>query len=141
MPFCRFCFDNKIEGPHTHYLRESKEPSSRVTCPLLLNRQCLTCNKKGHTTNYCRVKTRSTQVKIEKEYDEDGFMIIKSKNQKTNKEKMEHVESKNNFAKNNFAILCEEIDNKEPDKSEEKHYLFARRPTNMSWADWEEMDN
>ena len=87
------------------------------------------------------MKTRSTQVKIEKEYDEDGFMIIKSKNQKTNKEKMEHVESKNNFAKNNFAILCEEIDNKEPDKSEEKHYLFARRPTNMSWADWEEMDN
>ena len=73
---------------------------------------------------------------MEKEYDEDGFMIIKSKNQKTNKEKIEYMENKNNF-----AILCEDIYSEQPTKSEEKVYPFAKRPTGMSWAEWEEMDD
>ena len=136
MPFCRFCFDNKIDGPHNHYLRESKDPSSRVTCPLLLNTNCLKCNKKGHTSNYCRVKEIPNKIKIEKEYDEDGFMIIKSRNQKTNKQEREYMENKNNF-----AILCEDIDSEEPIKSGEKDEPFAKCPTGMSWADWEEMDD
>ena len=135
MPFCRFCFDNKIDGPHNHYLRESKEPSSRVTCPLLLNTLCLKCNKKGHTTNYCRVKETPKKVKMEKEYDEDGFMIIKSK-KKTNKDEMDYIQNKNNF-----AILCEDNNSKEPVKSEQKFNPFAERPAGMSWADWEEMDD
>ena len=136
MPFCRFCFDNKIDGPHNHYLRESKDPSSRVTCPLLLNTNCLKCNKKGHTSKYCRVKEIPNKIKIEKEYDEDGFMIIKSRNQKTNKQEREYMENKNNF-----AILCEDIDSEEPIKSGEKVDPFAKCPTGMSWADWEEMDD
>ena len=136
MPFCRFCFDNKIDGPHNHYIRENKDPSSRVTCPLLLNTKCLKCNKKGHTTNYCREKAKPSEVKIEKEYDEDGFMIIKSRKQKTNKDEMEYMQNKNNF-----AILCEDNDSEETVKSEEKVYLFAKRPVGMSWADWEEMDD
>ena len=136
MPFCRFCFDNKIDGPHNHFLRESKDPSSRVMCPLLLNTQCLKCNKKGHTANYCRVKAKPSEVKMTKEYDEDGFMIIKSKNQKSNKEEKEYMENKNNF-----AILCEDIDSEEPEKSEQKVNPFAERPAGMSWADWEEMDD
>jgi hypothetical protein len=43
--------------------------------------------------------------------------------------------------KNNFAILCEDIDSEEPIKSGEKVEPFAKRPTGMSWADWEEMDD
>jgi hypothetical protein len=136
MPFCRFCFDNKIDGPHNHYLRESKDPSSRVICPLLLNTLCLNCNKRGHTANYCRVKEIQIKVNMEKEYDDDGFMIIKSRNQKTNKEEREYMENKNNF-----AILCEDIDNVELEKREEKVDPFAKRPIGMSWADWEEMDD
>lgn len=136
MPFCRFCFDNKIDGPHNHYLRESKEPSSQVTCPLLLNTHCLKCNKKGHTANYCRVNTKTSEVKISKEYDEDGFMIIKSRKQKTNKDETEYMENKNNF-----AILCEDIDSEESEKRKQKMNLFSKRPIGMSWADWEEMDD
>jgi hypothetical protein len=96
----------------------------------------LKCNKKGHTTKYCRVKETPKKVKIEKEYDEDGFMIIKSRNQKTNKEEREYMENKNNF-----AILCEDIDSKEPEKTEQKLNPFAKRPAGISWADWEDMDN
>lgn len=73
---------------------------------------------------------------MEKEYDDDGFMIIKSRNQKTNKEEREYMENKNNF-----AILCEDIDNDELEKREEKVDPFAKRPIGMSWADWEEMDD
>jgi hypothetical protein len=97
---------------------------------------CLKCNKKGHTANYCRVKEKLSEAKMAKEYDEDGFMVIKSRNQKTNKEEKEYMENKNNF-----AILCEDIDIEEPAKSEEKVDLFAKRPAGMSWADWEEMDD
>ena len=130
MPFCRYCFDNKIDGPHNHFLRESKDPSSRVTCPLLLNTQCLKCNKKGHTAKYCRVKANQKEVKMTKEYDEDGFMLVKCRNKNSNKEEKEYIEHKNNF-----AILCEE-----PVKSEEKVDPF-KRPTGMSWVDWEEIND
>jgi len=136
MPFCRFCFDNKIDGPHNHYLRESKDTSSRVTCPLLLSNKCLKCNKKGHTANYCRVNEKTSDVKMTKEYDEDGFMIIKSRNQKANKEERVYIENKNNFAN-----LCEDIDSEEPAKSEEKVVPVGKRPAGMSWADWEEIDD
>jgi len=72
---------------------------------------------------------------MEKEYDEDGFMIIKSK-KKTNKDEMDYIQNKNNF-----AILCEDNNSKEPVKSEQKFNPFAERPAGMSWADWEEMDD
>ena len=135
MPFCRFCFDNKINGPHNHFLRESKNPSSRLTCPLLLNTQCLKCNKKGHTVNYCRVKVG--EIKNFKEIDEDGFITIKGKNQKTKNHDKVFMENKNSF-----TILCENsgVDEKSS-KTEKKLNQFSKRPLGMSWADWEEMDN
>ncbi len=71
-----------------------------------------------------------------KEYDEDGFMVIKSRNQKSNKEEKEYMENKNNF-----AILCEDIDSEESEKDEQKVKPFVERPAGMSWADWEEMDD
>ena len=63
-------------------------------------------------------------------------MIIKSRNQKTNKEEKEYMENKNNF-----AILCEDIDSGESEKGKQNVNPFAERPAGMSWADWEEMDD
>ena len=136
MPFCRFCFDNKIDGPYNHFLRESKDTSSRITCPLLLNTICVKCNKKGHTERYCRIKLE--EIKIFKEFDEEGFVTIKGKNQK--RKDNEKVFIKN---KNNFAILCENSDSDDDNssKTEKKLQLFSKRPTGMSWADWEEIDD
>lgn len=137
MPFCRFCFDNKIDGPHNHFLREKKDPLSQITCPLLLNTTCIKCNKKGHTAKYCKMNATYTNVKMTKEYDQDGFMIIKNKNRKANKNTTkERVESENMF-----EILCEESDNnKTESKNEQNNELRSMRPIGISWADWEEIE-
>lgn len=140
MPYCRFCFDNKIEGPHNHYLRESKDPSAQITCPLLLNTQCMKCNKKGHTTKYCRVKQSPSEVKMAKYYDDNGFMIIQGKNKKSTKYEKVFIENKNNF-----TILCENSDDDDDGgekvlKNEVNNIMFSKRPYGMSWADWDEID-
>ena len=136
MPFCRFCFDNKIDGPHNHFLRENKDPLSQVTCPLLLNTRCVNCNKKGHTTKYCNIDAVHKNVKMIKEYDQDGFMIIKNKNRKTNNNTIKETVKNENM----FEILCEELDNKTESKNEQNKILRSIRPIGISWADWEEID-
>ena len=53
---CKFCKDaGKSEEEYTsHFLRESKDPNSRVTCPTLLAIECRYCFKKGHTISKCQ---------------------------------------------------------------------------------------
>ena len=51
--FCGFCASSGIEGPHDHYLRVTKDPTSRISCPKLLATECLGCGKFGHTIKYC----------------------------------------------------------------------------------------
>jgi hypothetical protein len=52
---CKFCKDaGKSEQEYTsHFLRESKDPNSRITCPTLLTIECRFCFKKGHTVSKC----------------------------------------------------------------------------------------
>ena len=52
---CKFCKDaGKSENEYTnHFLRESKDPNSRITCPTLLAIECRYCFKKGHTVSKC----------------------------------------------------------------------------------------
>jgi hypothetical protein len=74
-----------------------------------------------------------------KEYDDDGFMIIKSRNQKTIKEETGYMENKNIFAILREDIDSEDIDSEELENDKQKVTRFAQRPAGMSWADWEEM--
>jgi len=55
---CAFCFNaGEPESAYTsHFLRESKDPHSKVVCPLLLNNECPSCGKKGHTRKECKAK-------------------------------------------------------------------------------------
>jgi len=55
---CAFCFNaGEPETAYTsHFLRESKDPHSKVVCPLLLNNVCPDCGKKGHTRKECKAK-------------------------------------------------------------------------------------
>jgi hypothetical protein len=52
---CKFCKDaGKSENEYNnHFLRESKDPNSRITCPTLLAIECRYCFKKGHTVSKC----------------------------------------------------------------------------------------
>ena len=50
----------------SHFVRETRDIASRVTCPLLKNNICSRCNKKGHFVSSCKVvfreKTKPLQV-------------------------------------------------------------------------------
>ncbi len=51
--YCAFCQISGIAGPHDHFVRETRDPNSAVTCPLLLATECSFCHTKGHTAKYC----------------------------------------------------------------------------------------
>lgn len=55
--FCKVCQDaGKAESEYrSHFIRETREPNSRVVCPTLLVLECRYCFKKGHTVKYCLV--------------------------------------------------------------------------------------
>lgn len=53
--FCKVCQDaGKSLAEYTsHNVRETKIPTSRVTCPTLLAQECRFCFNKGHSLKYC----------------------------------------------------------------------------------------
>ena len=58
-PYCAFCQMSGFAGPHDHFVRETRDPNSAVTCPLLLATECSFCHKKGHTAKYCAERQKS----------------------------------------------------------------------------------
>ena len=54
--FCKICFDaKKPESVYTsHRIREGFGKDRKVTCPILLQVRCHSCNEVGHTTSYCK---------------------------------------------------------------------------------------
>jgi len=71
--YCKVCHDaGKSETEYTsHFIRESRDPSSKVVCPTLLSLECRYCSKKGHTVKYCKIlekdkisETRQSQRSI-----------------------------------------------------------------------------
>ena len=77
-PYCMMCAKASRPEFNTHFLRETRDPNSKVTCPFLLAIECRYCKEKGHTKNYCPVlndKIAKTSIKAEaKLEDEDGFV-------------------------------------------------------------------
>jgi hypothetical protein len=61
--FCKVCQDaGKTLAEYTsHNVRETKIPTSRVTCPTLLAQECRFCFNKGHSLKYCpQIKNKET---------------------------------------------------------------------------------
>jgi len=58
--YCPICAKAGLpeEVYSTHYVRESRDISSRVTCPLLKNNICSKCGKRGHFVSSCKVVVR-----------------------------------------------------------------------------------
>lgn len=55
--YCKVCHDSgKPESEYrSHSTRETRDPNSRITCPILLSIECRFCHKNGHTVKYCTV--------------------------------------------------------------------------------------
>jgi len=60
MKHCSICANAglPVEVYGTHFVRETRDISSRVTCPLLKNNICSKCGKKGHFAGSCKVVFR-----------------------------------------------------------------------------------
>lgn len=55
-PLCAYCKSLNQFGhglPTDHWLRESPDPKSPVTCPILRWEECSWCGLDGHTKKYC----------------------------------------------------------------------------------------
>ena len=115
--FCKVCKDaGKTEEEYSsHYVRASREQSSKVVCPTLLNLECRYCHKKGHMPSRCEVlkekKRHESRMKYETEH----------KNNATPK--------RSTFqANNSFADLESESD------EEEEVYMFCPPASGISYA-------
>jgi hypothetical protein len=57
-PFCPICKKNgKSEAEYnSHFIRETSDENSKITCPILLNMECNHCGEKGHIVAKCPSK-------------------------------------------------------------------------------------
>lgn len=67
--FCKVCQDaGKSESEfRSHFTRETRDTTSKVTCPTLLSLECRYCYKNGHTVKYC--PSLKEKEKQQKSYD------------------------------------------------------------------------
>ena len=55
--FCSICKSagKSVEEYTSHFVRENRDPNSRVVCPVLLDSVCRYCGKKGHMKSHCHI--------------------------------------------------------------------------------------
>jgi len=106
--FCKVCFDLKKtkEEYESHYVRENPDPSSKVTCPVLLSLECTFCSKPGHTVGYCK------ELAHKKKEDE------KRKRMELQKEKPPLEPVKKQRPSNPFAALCDDSSDSETEQKQ-----------------------
>ena len=53
--FCKVCYDTGKTADlyNNHFVRESRDPNSRILCPTLLALECRYCFVRGHTVSKC----------------------------------------------------------------------------------------
>jgi hypothetical protein len=106
-PYCKVCHDaGKEESVYlSHFIRETKDPSSKVVCPTLLSQECRYCFKSGHTVKYCK-EIKRVQIK-------------KSQQEKKDKARVS-LENQNDTKSNNiYQALTFDQDSDTDDENEE----------------------
>ena len=58
-PGCAHC--RNLGLPFDHWLRESMDPNSAITCPVLLTTECRNCHALGHTASRCPSRNASQE--------------------------------------------------------------------------------
>ena len=67
--YCSFCASAGINGPHSHFLRASRDQNSKIVCPKLLSTECTFCGKTGHTLKFCGARHEQEMIKRQTESD------------------------------------------------------------------------
>lgn len=125
--YCAVCHAaGKSEAVYTsHFIRETRDPNSRVTCVTLLSQECRFCFKKGHTVKYCPALAEKNKKPAEPLARKEQ----PKKAQKTSGNEML-------IPKNRFACLNEPENDAIEDKDEfpELPPRLCRRETNDTYA-------
>ena len=107
--YCKVCHDaGKSETEYTsHFIRENRDPCSKVVCPTLLSLECRYCSKKGHTVKYCKILEKDKIA----ETRQSKRSITNTKS--TSQEKYKQVN-------NMFSNLESDSEDEEEEEKEEK---------------------
>jgi hypothetical protein len=121
--YCKVCHDaGKSETEYlSHFIRESREPNSKIVCPTLLSLECRYCSNKGHTIKYCKIleknknmssrqerinnynKTEKNDVKYKK--SSNIFDNLGSDSEEEDKE-FSDIRAPNSTISDNFSEIC-----------------------------------
>lgn len=108
--FCKVCFDLKKpkEEYESHYVRETPEPTAKVTCPTLLAFECTFCFKAGHTVGYCKDLARK-----KKEEERQKRLVLQSQKPIVKAETTKRPI-------NSFAGLCDDSSDSETEQTKKQ---------------------
>jgi hypothetical protein len=100
--YCKVCHDaGKSEIEYlSHFIRESRDPNSKIVCPTLLSLECRYCSNKGHTIKYCKILEKNKNMSSRQERINNYH--------KTEKNDVKYKESSNIF--DNLGSDSEEED-------------------------------
>ena len=114
--YCKVCHDaGKSETEYTsHFIRENRDPLSKVVCPTLLSLDCRYCSKKGHTVKYCKL--------LEKDKIAEARQSKSSSNTNKKPKSQEKYKQPNNM----FSNL--ESDSEDEDDEKQEKELVIRAP-------------
>ena len=123
--YCKVCHDaGKSEIEYlSHFIRESRDPNSKIVCPTLLSLECRYCSNKGHTIKYCKIleknknmssrqeRINNYHIKTEKndvKYKESSniFDNLGSDSEKEEDEKCSDIRAPNSTLSDNFSEIC-----------------------------------
>ena len=125
---CGFCISLGIQGPHDHWMRARINGEYKTICPNLLQTQCQTCFKKGHTAKYC---TKNIIVKGKNSFDK----LINNPKPRSEHESIK----KETKITNMWSTLCIESDSSD---DEESIFDFIKNPyVYKNWADVDPEDD
>ena len=126
--YCKVCHDaGKSETEYTsHFIRENRDPCSKVVCPTLLSLECRYCSKKGHTVKYCKL--------LEKDKIAEARQS-KSSNAKTKPKSEEKYKQQ---ATNMFSNLESDSEDEEVEVKKVNHLVY--RVPNKKESDSEDED-
>jgi hypothetical protein len=123
--YCKVCHDaGKSEIEYlSHFIRESRDPKSKIVCPTLLSLECRYCSNKGHTIKYCKIleknknmssrqeRINNYHIKTEKndvKYKESSniFDNLGSDSEEEEDEKCSDIRAPNSTLSDNFSEIC-----------------------------------